>query len=589
MPTLTSVNVGLPQDVSWHGKTVFTGIWKQPVDGPRMARRTNLDGDGQGDLAGHGGEYRAVLVYQRDSYQYWQQVLGRNDFTAGQFGENFTVDGLADDEVCIGDRYRIGQAVFEVTQPRVTCYRVGIRLGEPQMAALLVAHHRPGFYFRVITEGEVAAGDEIVKIHSGAEGITVAAIDALLYLAEHPRDQLVRALRIPALSPGWQTSLQALLDQADSGIARTGNPGLSTEAGSPPPAWPGFRSLRVVGVDTESRDVISLRLAATDDSALPPALPGQFVTVRLQTAADQPPIIRSYSLSGRPGDPEYRITVKREPGGVAGAYLHTHVRAGDTLDVAAPRGTFTLRPSEAPVVLLSAGVGVTPVLAILYALVAAKSVREVWWLHGARNGTEHPFRREAETLLAALPHAHGYVRYSAPGPDDRAGIDYQSAGRISGDILSHLGVPSTSDAYVCGPPQFMESITSALGDVGIEPARIHSELFGAGASVTPGIASGGPAPTPHLPEGTPGTGPVVSFARSGIAAPWQSGSSSLLEFAESCDVPVRWSCRTGVCHTCESGLMSGTVDYSPDPVQAPADGNVLICCSQPKGAIVLDL
>src|SRR4029077_10329174 len=151
--TVLSVNVGKPKNVPWQGKTVYTGVWKRPVDGPQMVRRLNIDGDGQGDLNGHGGEQRAVLVYQLESYRFWADRLGRRDLVHGQFGENFTVDGLPDDEVCIGDRYRIGEAVFEVTQPRVTCYRVGVRMGEPQMAALLVKHGRPGFYLRVLTEG----------------------------------------------------------------------------------------------------------------------------------------------------------------------------------------------------------------------------------------------------------------------------------------------------------------------------------------------------------------------------------------------------------------------------------------------------
>src|ERR1700749_385187 len=161
--SLLSVNVGLPQDVAWHGRTVRTAGWKRPVDGPRMARRLNRDGDGQGDLAGHGGEPRAVFVYQIESYRYWQEQLKRNDFVYGQFGENFTIEGLADDAVCIGDKLQIGTALFEVTQPRVTCYRVGIRMNEPRMPALLTSSGRPGFYFRVIEEGEVGAGEEIVK------------------------------------------------------------------------------------------------------------------------------------------------------------------------------------------------------------------------------------------------------------------------------------------------------------------------------------------------------------------------------------------------------------------------------------------
>src|SRR5271165_4391818 len=230
MAQLLSVNVGLPRDVSWEGRTVYTAVWKSAVPGRRMVRRLNIDGDSQGDLAGHGGEHRAVFVYQTGSYRYWEKQLGRNDFTFGQFGENFTVDGLADDEVCIGDRYRIGGALFEVTQPRVTCYRVGIRMAEPAMAALLVSHHRPGFYFRVLEEGEVGGGDEITKVADGPERITVADIDALLYLPGHSPEQLERLLRVPALSQGWKASLKAIAGQTSEG----GNPGLKASSGPPP-------------------------------------------------------------------------------------------------------------------------------------------------------------------------------------------------------------------------------------------------------------------------------------------------------------------------------------------------------------------
>ena len=230
MARLLSVNVGLPKDVGWQGHTVHTGIWKQQVDGPRMVRRLNIDGDGQGDLNGHGGEQRAVLVYQIESYRHWQEHLGRDDFEFGQFGENFTVEGLGDGEVCIGDRYRIGDAEFEVTQPRVTCFRVGMRLGEPRMPALLVAHHRPGFYLRVIVEGQVRAGDEIVRTRVGPHALSVADVDALLYLPDRDIERLRAAVDIPALSPGWQQSFRELLDSAENGTDRR-RPSGSSRAG----------------------------------------------------------------------------------------------------------------------------------------------------------------------------------------------------------------------------------------------------------------------------------------------------------------------------------------------------------------------
>ena len=242
-PVLVSVNVGMPKDVSWHGETVHTGVWKQQVDGPQMVRRLDIDGDGQGDLNGHGGEQRAVLVYQLQSYKYWQQHFGRDDFTHGMFGENLTVDGLPDDEVCIGDRYRIGEAEFEVTQPRVTCYRVGMRLGEPQLPALLVSHHRPGFYMRVITEGHIQGGDAIIKTRTGPGALSVADTDALLYLPGHDRDKLQSALQIPALSPGWQSSFRDLLADGQ-GQERQGQVQQSSRLGPPSGSCASPRSSR---------------------------------------------------------------------------------------------------------------------------------------------------------------------------------------------------------------------------------------------------------------------------------------------------------------------------------------------------------
>lgn len=587
MATLASVNVGLPKNVEWNQRTVYTGAWKQPVTGPRMVRRLNVDGDGQGDLGGHGGENRAVLVYQLDSYRHWAEVFGRDDLAPGLLGENLTVEGLPDDEVCIGDRYRIGDAVFEVTQPRVTCYRAGMRIGVPQMAALLVSHKRPGFYCRVITEGEVEAGQEIVKVGSGPEQVTVAEIDALLYLPGHPRDALQRALRIPALSPGWQASLRSLAEQADNPAGSAGNPGLTTAATSPPPAWRGFRSLRVVDVHDESRHVRSVLLADPDGDPLPEWQAGQSITVRLHPDTNSAALIRNYSLSNQPGSTQYRISVKREPHGLASGNIHTHVRAGDLLDIAAPRGTFFLTDAASPVILLSAGVGATPVLSMLHQLAATRSTRPVWWLHGARNGEEHPFAQESRDLLNLLPNSHFHIFYSQPTPADRRGIDFTEQGRLTRAVIDDLGLPRDADAYLCGPSAFMDDFSSGLVAHGLEPSRVHSEVFGAAAALTPGIVA--TSIPPHVPAGPPGPGPEVQFARSGLSAPWGPPSTSLLEFAETCDVPTRWSCRTGVCHNCETAMLSGSVRYDPEPLEPPAEGNILICCAQPTEAVVLDL
>jgi ferredoxin-NADP reductase/MOSC domain-containing protein YiiM len=585
MPRLLSVNVGLPQDVTWNSKTVHTAIWKSPVEGRRMVRRLNIVGDGQGDLEGHGGEQRAVFVYQMDSYHYWESFLGRNDFTYGQFGENFTVEGLPDNEVCIGDRYRIGGAEFEVTQPRVTCYRVGIRMNEPRMPALLVEHHRPGFYFRVLQEGEVGAGDDIVRIADGPEKITVADIDGLLYLPGHSREQLERALRIPALSKGWQSSFQAILAQETNPKPAEGNAGLANEEQAP--AWLGFRQMRVADIHKESDNVTSLALVPIDGQFLPVCQAGQFVVLRLLVDPGKPPALRSYSLSDLPAADHFRISVKNESNGIGSSFLCDRAREGDLLDVSAPRGSFTLRPGQNPVVLLSAGVGATPVISMLHSLVAERSQREIWWIYGARNRVDHPFAEESRSLLKRLPRGRAYIVYSRPAATDQVGIDFDAPGHIDTALLEKIGVSRNSDFYLCGPPSFLQNMRDGLRNWGVLTGSVHAEIFGALESITPGMAQ--VVHTPHLPQGLPGSGPPVSFARSGITAAWDRKFASLLELAEACDVPVRWSCRSGVCHTCMTGLIGGSIIYNPEPLETPAPGNVLVCCSQPSAGVILDL
>jgi MOSC domain-containing protein YiiM/ferredoxin-NADP reductase len=583
MARLLSVNVGLPRDIEWKGRTVHTGIWKEPVMGRCRVNRLNVDGDGQGDLAGHGGEQRAVFVYQIESYRYWQEQLRRTDFVYGQFGENFTVEGLPDDTVCIGDRYQIGSALFEVTQPRVTCYRVGIRMNEPRMPALLTSNGRPGFYFRVLREGEVGAGDAIVKVGEANERMTIAEINALLYSPDHVHERMERALRIEALSPGWRSSFSALLESRTDG-----NAGLVPEAAAHPAA-PGFRPLVVTAIDQESEDVLSATMQTVDGQPLPRAMPGQYVVLRLQVVAGAPPLFRSYSLSGPPSTERYRISVKVEPKGVAGSYLREHLRVRDSLDVSSPRGSFILQPGSGPVVLLSAGIGVTPVLAMLYELSEAHSVRQVLWLHAARDGEHHPFAAEVRRLMGALTHCRSYVAYSRPDSRDEVGRGFDAVGHLSQIVFDEISLPREGDFYLCGPNRFMADMKKTLLALGVVPPRIHVEIFNGSESMTPGVVRSAPR-APHLPSGDTNTGPVVSFARSGIAAHWKdSAYQSILELAEACDVPVRWSCRTGVCHNCESGLVAGAVNYRPAPLEKPADGNVLVCCSQPSGDIVVDL
>jgi ferredoxin-NADP reductase/MOSC domain-containing protein YiiM len=572
--TLVSVNVGLPQDVAWRGRTVHTGVWKSPVTGPQMVRRLNIDGDGQGDLGGHGGEQRAVLVYQLDSYRHWQDVFGRDDLQPGAFGENFTVEGLGDDEVCIGDRYRIGDAELEVSQPRVTCFRVGMRLGEPQLPSLLVAHHRPGFYLRVVTEGQVTAGDPIVRTRRGPHALSVAEVDALLYLPGHDPARLEVALDVPALSPGWRESFRSML--------RSGAAVPAGVAVAPAPSWPGFRTLTVTDVVAETASVTSFRFAA--DDPLPAYEPGQFLTLRVRGTGDPAPV-RTYSLSGDPDGGGYRISVKRESRGRVSAYLHEHLRRGDQVEVAAPRGDFVLDDRTEPVLLISAGIGLTPLLAMLHRLASSRSTREVWWIHATHDEASLAFSAEVAALLALLPPARSLVFCATPTRALAAGF---RAGRLTAEVLAALDLPVDATAFVCGPESFMDDVVAALTGSGLDPAHVHTERFGSRAAINPGVVATD-APPPHQPPGSPGTGPAVTFARSGLSTGWSDRYGSVLELAEACDVPTQWSCRTGVCHTCVTGVLSGGAAYQTPPLEPPGDDELLICTARPTTDLVIDL
>jgi ferredoxin-NADP reductase len=333
--------------------------------------------------------------------------------------------------------------------------------------------------------------------------------------------------------------------------------------------------------------VVSLYLEG-DGPSVSVGLPGQFLVLRLRTTPGGPLLLRNYSMSGLPGAGPYRVSVKREVNGVVSSYLHDDVQAGDALEISAPRGGFTLGSGDSRVVLLSAGIGATPVLAMLHSLSSTSSPREVWWVYGARNSAEHPFAKESRELLKTLVKGRSHIVYSKPASDDKPGVDYDSVGHVDAPLLDRLGVPRDADFYLCGPPSFLRDLKVGLKAWGADSTRVHEEVFGPEESITPGIAPASHPPV-HAPAGEPGTGPQVSFTRSGLTVAWGSRFSSLLELAEACDVPVQWACRMGVCHTCECALIGGAVNYDPDPLEPPATGDVLICCSRPSGDVELDL
>jgi ferredoxin-NADP reductase len=410
--------------------------------------------------------------------------------------------------------------------------------------------------------------------------MTVAEVDALLYLPGPDLERVALAADIPALSPGWQSSFRSILDTDPSSETRSPG-GIAT---APPPAWAGFRTLRISDVVHESATVSSYYLSTDDAEPLPPATPGQYLTLRIPGAGDPIPV-RTYSLSGGHDESAYRISVKREFQGRVSPYLHGHLRAGDRVEVAAPRGDFVLDDGTNPVVLISAGIGVTPVLAMLHQLAESRSTRRVWWIHTTHDADTHVFAREAGKLLASLPSARSLVYFTAGADPLPEGV---LAGRLTAEVIEGLGLPAGASTYVCGPQAFMDSVTAALSAADVWPGRMHTERFGSVSPINPGLVGADVKP-PHQPPGRPGTGPQLTFARSGLTVPWSDEYPSMLELAEACDVPTQWSCRTGVCHTCATAVLSGETVYTSPPLEPPGPGEVLICSSRPAGDIVLDL
>ena len=404
--------------------------------------------------------------------------------------------------------------------------------------------------------------------------MTVTAIDRLLFYGEHPAEDLRRALSIDAMSPGWKGSFQSLFEAQQRGPV-VGNPGLSRASQEP---WQGFRPLCVLSNELESPEVRSIRLGAPTGEPLPPFLPGQHVVLRTATQEGET-LIRSYSLSGDPADGSYRISIKREPGGTGSSHLQDHLQRDTTIETSAPRGTFTLdESSKDPIVLLSAGVGVTPLLSMLHAL--SRTDRKVFWIHGARDGSSLTFQEEVALLLRASPDSKRLIALSRPAEGDVHGRDYDVEGRLDMNALDRLEIPARAGYYICGPADFITSFRNGLQEAGVDKRLIRSESFGEPLSPESRAEPISPSAGAHY---------RVTLTRSNRVLNWSEAAGSLLELAEAESVAVPFACRVGVCHRCENGLLAGGILYEPQPLDPPARGRVLLCCARPTSDLVLDV
>ena len=576
---LLSVNVSLPKEIESKGKTVRTGIFKEPVQGRVKVKSLNIEGDGQADLVGHGGEFRAVYVYSFDNYAYWEHELDRSDFKFGQFGENFTVEGMLDENVHVGDRFRIGSGLFEVTQPRVPCYKLAIKMGIEGFYSQILESGRLGFYFRVLEEGEVGVGDTIERIKLDPVGLNIVEANKLMYFDKDNLDGAKKSLAIEAFSPGWKATFEGRISKAK----------LSTITGE------SYRTFIVNRKVPESDTITSFYLAAEDGKPLAAFLPGQFLPLKLDIPGQYKPVVRTYSLSDSPDRDYYRLTIKRELAppdepevypGVSSNYFHDHVDVGSKLSTKSPRGKFFLDPNgETPVVLLSAGVGFTPLISMLNAIVEVGSNRPTWFIHGNRNKLEHAMGEHIWRVTEENRYVHSHIRYSKPSSEDKIGRDYDDKGHVDIELVKHLVPDKNCDFYLCGPAPFMKSLFSGLLDWGVPEVRIHYEFFGP-ASVLKDRAK---VSTPkRLAEATQCCGEIeVTFSKSGVKANWNPSFESILDLAEANGLSPDYSCRSGICHTCMCKLEEGEVDYVLEPLDPPDQGSLLICCSKPKTNVVI--
>ncbi len=578
---ILSVNVSLPKEVPYNGKTITTGIFKEPIDGRVMVHTLNIEGDGQADLKVHGGHDMAVYAYPVEHYSFWENELGRRGFPYGQFGENLTIAGITEAEAHVGDTFRVGSALLQVTQPRIPCYKLALRMSEGMdFPKRFQESGRVGFYLRVLEEGEIGAGDTIERVDTDTRSVTIAEFISIYLHETHEPESLKRVLASRDLGDAWRVYLEKMLEKA--------TPVLSASS------WNGYRTFVVDRKVPESETITSFYLVPEDGQTLPPFKPGQFLTFRLEIPGQSTPVTRTYTISDCPNPDYYRLSIKREmppthrpdaAPGLSSNYFHDDVETGTKLCVKAPRGEFWLDPvDDTPVVLLSGGVGVTPMISMLNAIVAAESKRPVWFVHGTRNGYEHALGAHVRRLAAEHDNIHLHVRYSQPGSKDVQGQDYDGVGHVDVDLLQQLLPPAAYDFYLCGPTPFMRSLYNGLLDWGVAEGRIHYEFFGPAAALKKGAEHAQKQIT-----GDDDSSPAfdVVFERSGVTVAWDSSLDSILDLAEAHGLRPDYSCRSGICHTCMCRLIAGQVEYFVEPADLPDPGCVLICCSKPKSDVIV--
>lgn len=568
---VVAVSVARPRWHEMYGRQVFSSIVRDPAVGPVHFRPGGPDGNA---TAVHTEEVYACFA---EHYDYWARELqvDRSEWRPCHWGENISLAGCPTEEALhVGDRFRIGEALLEVTSPRIPCFKLSWRLGQPEsFLKALIESGKMGCYLRVLEPGNIGPGDELTRVHEARDAITVMELSKLLHDPSITDTSILRRVQAtPGLGAQASEMLRKRISYLTDGILATRG------------RWTGWRRFVVTAIRSETEAIKSFWLKPADGGPIGGYRAGQFLAVKLPNACNS--VTRTWSISHFDPDADsYRISIKRESNGMASGYMHDRLQVGDELEVRPPTGRFVLdRGSFLRTVLISAGVGVTPLLAMLRAHVErGDEAPPLLWLHAARSGGEHAFREEVQDLLARMPNASRRVFYDAPGPGDEVGRDFDRVGRVTREAVAELVTESyklrpfgreleltgdNADFYLCGPPGFEAVVREALLAHGVNPGAIRSESFS-------------PNAVGHEKLQTPEQA-CVHFRPSGTVATWaRDDDQTLLELAESCGLAVESGCRMGLCGSCEAGISAGEVGYVVEPAVDPAPGRVLLCCAQP--------
>jgi ferredoxin-NADP reductase/MOSC domain-containing protein YiiM len=572
---LVGMAAGKTRTIEIRASAVQTAYIKAPVSGRCYVHESGLDGN---ETAVHPDSIYAIAA---EHYEYWAERLGadRATWLPGHFAENLTIAGLDESQLRVGDIIAVGDEVeLIVAGPRIPCFKLAWRLAQPDsFIREFGLSGRSGVYFGVRKTGWIEAGMPVSILHREPMHPTVADLAKLALDCAHPPEQTLRlVLALPYLSKTAALVLGSLLMKV-------------IDEGSNAALWKDWREFTITNTTDECATVKSFTLMPSDGAPLPRSRAGQFVTVQVPLSP-QEPVIRPWSLSDYAENPDsLRITVKRESGGVGSSWLHDSARQGTRLMLRAPSGRFVLdRGGFLPVVLIGAGIGITPLLAMAKAhLARGADAPPLRLIHCVGSGETHPLKDELGSLAAAHPQLRLRYVYSRPGETDIQGQAFHQQGRLSVDdviaCLDDLAIALGNklvaipwfecDFYICGPGGFETTLTAGLAARGARRNRIFSERF---------HSHGDPAASPWVEESE------VVFERSGLSMTWtEADGLTLLQLAERAGLAPPSGCRIGVCLSCQCQIVAGDVRYDSRPIGEISEGGALLCCAKPATSKVV--